>query len=338
MQRVTTSSLACFRSCPRKYLHEYLLGRRRVTEGAPLAIGRFAHTLLEAWWSGGREAVLATLTGAARDITPEDAAKVAAMLHGYNPKLPDGRVARDNFKVAALEQTFDGIKIVNPDTSQPMRTHCLAGKVDGLLLDAEGQKWVLEHKTTSDEIMGYGPFWQRLSIDHQISYYMLATGAVGVLYDVLRKPEFRICQIPELDATGARVVVDATGVRVLKKDGAPRQTADTAKGYTLKSRAETPDEYQTRVVAEIEATPERYYQFRSVVKTPADILEAQADLWAQAHMLADCERANRWPRNSGACRSFFGVCEYLGVCVGSEQIDDDTLFRTKAGQNEELAA
>ena len=296
MQSITASSLGCFRSCPRKYLYEYILCRRRVTEGAPLAIGRFAHTLLEEWWRGGAGAVLAALNSVARDIEPEDAAKVAAMLCKYNPKLPDGHCASERFKVLALEQKFDGTRIVNPDTGKPMASYCLAGKVDGLLEDTtDGSKWVLEHKTSSEEIMGYGPFWQRLSIDHQISYYMLATGAAGVLYDVLRKPGIRFC----------------------KKDSSM-------------------DAFQARCVADISGAPERYYQFRPITKTAADIAEAQADLWAQAHMLSDCARVNRWPRNSGACRSFFGLCEYLDVCTGCAQIDDDTLFRVKAGVNEEL--
>jgi len=303
VRQLTNSSLSVFRDCPRKYLYSYMMGRRRLAAAAPLEFGRAWHRLMEPWWMGTGD-VKAAMVEAAKTVAVDQAPKLAAMMACYRAVLPNGTQARDEFKVLAVEQTFENFRITNPDTGRPMADYALAGKVDGLLEDRDGGKWVLEHKTTSDDIVGFGPYWQRLSIDLQIAYYMLATGAKGVLYDVARKPAIKLCGKDEKEAA--------------------------------KMGISPADAYQQRCIEAIQADPDAYFQLRPVVKTADDLVEAQSDLWNHAHMLSECEKINRWPRNSNACRGFFGTCEFLDVCTGQARIDDDTLYRTKHDTHEEL--
>lgn len=298
MKDLTASSLGAFRDCARKYRFIYNDRRVKVSDAPALAFGHVTHGALEAWWLHGTEAMTGWLKDNAAEMHPQDAAKLTAMLRHY---VIRNASMREQYEVVGVEQQFT-VPIVNPETGRPMREYQLAGKVDGLLRrKKDGTLWVLEHKTTADEIIGFGTYWQRLAVDHQVSFYVLAHQAAGCLYDVIRKPQLRLSKADE-------------------------KAADPVAAY------------QQRVDAAISENVDEYFQQREVVKTDDDIAEAQADLWQQAHILAECEKQNRFPRNSGACRSFFGVCPYLGVCTGCASLDDPTLFRDKAARNEELAA
>lgn len=289
LAQITSSLLSVFRECPRKYFYSYQLGRVRTSESKAISVGKTVHGALEVFWkSGGSlESAVAWLQSNAAGLEEPDACRVIGMLTHYQPPV-------EEYDVISTEETFS-VPISNPQTGRHSRRYTLTGKTDGVLRrKSDGTIWVLEHKTTSEEIQGFGAYWQRLSIDHQIAYYMLATGASGVLYDVLRKPAIRPC------------------------------------------KNETLDVFSGRCISVIGSEREKYYQFREVRKTADDIREAAGDLWQQAQLLAHSERNQFFPRNSGACRGLWGTCQFLDVCVGAARIDDDSLFRTKTAQNEEL--
>lgn len=320
---LTNSALSVFRECPRKYQYMYEMGRVRQRTSAALSLGTTVHGALEAWWRGrgSLEAAAEWLQQNATTLEEADACRVTAMIHHYRPPVnlqpvtgphavadpldmdferfavaerSEAEQSWPEYELVAVEHPFH-VEIENPRTGRRSQRYTLRGKVDGLLRrKSDDTLWVLEHKTTSEEIRGFGPYWQRLSIDHQISYYILATGAQGVLYDVLRKPAIRIC------------------------------------------RGESVDEFQQRCTETIGADRERYYQFREIHKTSDDIREAAGDLWQQAQLLGLAQKQAFFPRNSGACRSIWGMCPFLDVCTGRARIDDDSLFRTKTAQNEEL--
>lgn len=302
MQRVSASSLACFRACPRKYQHQYINWRTPVRESSALSFGRAWHAVLERWWSQSPEAAITWLVTEAENISPEDGARLAAMLSFYRPP-------RHEYEVEAVETEFC-LPIPNPDTGRRMRGYELVGKLDVRARKrSDGSPRVIEHKTTSEEILGFGPYWQRMAIDHQVSIYTLATGAAAVLYDVARKLSIRLCGKDEFAATSRKI---------------------------------TPSEaFQQRCEAEIEAEPTKYYAFRELVKTGDDLAEASADLYQQVQMLHSCRRMGTWPRNSSACRGLFGTCPFLDVCTGRASLDDTSLFGDWAGeadQRDEVAA
>ncbi len=290
MERISASRLSTFRECPRRYQHTYIRGRVPVGEPAALTFGRAWHSALEQWWLHGPEAAIAWLIDKAGDISAEDGAKIAAMLAHYNPP-------RHEYEVLGAEREYE-VPIVNPDTGVRSRGYTFFLRLDVEVRKlATGDRWIVEHKTTSDEIMGFGPYWQRLQIDAQVAFYLIATGCRGVLYDVVRKPLLRISKADEQKAA-------ATGLEL--------------------SMA-----YQQRIDETIAAEPEKYYQFRSIEKTADDLAETRADLYEQVQMLHNCHRRGMFPRNSNSCRTLYGTCPYLGVCVGQELLDDDSRFRDR---------
>src|SRR5690606_36744924 len=128
---------------------------------------------------------------------------------------------------------------------------------------------IVETKTTADSIAPDSDYWLRLRFNGQLMQYVLAARTFGwdistVIYDVVRKPAIEPRQIPLLDAEGRKVVLDANGERVLKKDGSPRESGDKEKGYTLQTRIETPEEFSDRLYQDTLARPDFYFARREV--------------------------------------------------------------------------
>jgi hypothetical protein len=290
MLRLTHSAAQCYRTCPRRYRYEYVDRRVRIAEAAALTFGRAWHLAVAVYWldtSGDRRnaAVRAVID---QQLEPQTAAQLSAMLSSYAPPC-------DEYRVESIEQPFE-IAITNPETGRPMKDTLLCGRTDGVLVRVtDGARAVLEHKTTSEDVIGYGPYWQRLSIDHQITGYALASGAGAALYDVAKKPTLKFCA----------------------KDGGDYGA------------------YTSRCI-EQRADPASWHQYRVIVLDAEQQRECMTDLWQLAHQIRDCERMGTWPRNAGACRGLYGMCAFLGCCVGNERLDDDTIFRNKISANEEL--
>jgi hypothetical protein len=295
MKTVTSSSLSKFRECPRKYSYEYELMRVPVSEAGALAFGKAWHGALQGWWMHGMECAIEYLKRQADRISPQDAARLCALLTHYNPP-------REQFEVMGVELPFE-VKIENPDGGRSFYGYRLAGKID-VLVKRNGDLWVIDHKTTVAEIMGFGTYWQGLQIDGQMNNYCLAQGAAGFIYDVVRKPSIKLCGKDETEAK--------------KRDITPEQA------------------YQERCEAEIVSAPETVYQWREHHKGEGDLLEARLDLWQQVEMLRACENDNRYPRNCNSCVTKYGTCPYLDVCSGRADINDESRFRTKVAANEEL--
>lgn len=229
--------------------------------------------------------------------------------------------------VLEVESEFS-FPLLNPETEAPSRTFVEAGKIDGVLRDKRtGVLKVLEHKTTSDSIDADSNYWGRLGMDTQISKYLLSLRSRGidantVVYDVVRKPGYKLGNIPLLDADGVKIVLDAAGERVRTKDGKKwRQTPDTELGYVLQTRPETLEELSSRTLEEISAKPESYFAVKEVGRTDSDLLEYMNDAWALSQQILYFRNRNLWPRNPSACTAF-GTCEFFDLCSGRATVDN----------------
>jgi hypothetical protein len=144
-----------------------------------------------------------------------------------------------------------------------------------------------------------------------------------VIYDVVRKPGLQPKQITDRDAKGRKVVVDSAGKRVWKdkRKGIAQESASAAKGWTVQTHTETPDEFLDRLIADIESRPAFYFARREV-----PILEDDLNAFiAQRLVLARQIQFNRqlakvtpkpeqaWPRNitEDNCR----FCPYASFCL-----------------------
>lgn len=155
---------------------------------------------------------------------------------------------------------------------------------------------VMEHKSSSEDIGLGSQYWAKLTLDDQISGYMVGARALGfppdgVLYDVLRKPALRPYE------KNSKRVFD-----------------------------ETPEEYRDRCIDDIAKRPEYYYQRGVVVRLEDEERDAAYDTWVTADLIRLSRNASRWPRNVDACTQYNRMCDYWPVCSGQATIDDPTKY------------
>lgn len=179
--------------------------------------------------------------------------------------------------------------------------------------------YLLETKTSSENIELGSSFWKRTTLDVQLSLYLPALRVLGydprgAVYDVLRKPGREPYKATPIEA---RKYTKPT-----KKDPTPRLYANHHE------IDETPEAYRDRCLEEISENPAKYYQRGVVVRLEKDEREAAFDVWQTAGQMRDSKRLNIYPRNPGLeCHSFNRDCDYLNVCSGITTIDDPMFFR-----------
>ena len=325
--RLTTTRLASLRRCPRQHYYRYELGLSRTREKDALRLGSAFHVGMEAK-NGGLDAERAVAHATVGyDERPAwadpweweiERETVRHLLTGYF-----WRYGLDDLKVLAAEQTFE-MPLVHPVTGEVSADFVLAGKIDAIVQLPDGRLAVLEYKTAGEDISSDSDYWLRLRCDPQISQYVLAARALGfdvatVLYDVTRKPTIKPVQVPILDEAGEKIVLDAQGSRVLTAAGKLRKTGDSAKGFVLQSRPESPAEYGERLLADIGDRPDFYFQRREVPRLEDDLAEFRVELWQQAEQLADTRRHGRWFRNVGKMTCDY--CQFANLCLNSIRVE-----------------
>lgn len=155
---------------------------------------------------------------------------------------------------------------------------------------------ILEHKTSSEDIGPGSMYWRKLTLDAQISNYLVGARAMGfdphaVLYDVLRKPALR-----PLEANSRR------------------------------KEPESPESYRDRILADIADRPDYYYQRGVVVRLEDEERDAAFDTWQTAEQIRLSRNESRWPRNVDACTQYNRICDYWPICSGETSADDRMLY------------
>ena len=344
-QRLTASRLACMRRCPRQHSYQYEMRLSRVTIAPALRMGSAFHKGLELRNEGKSlgEAAAAVdeqyYSDAAQVAGREvEAATIAALLSGYY-----WRYENDDFAYEAGEMEWE-MPLRNPETGASSRTFVLAGKIDAMVLLADGRQAVMEYKTAGEDISTDSEYWQRLTIDPQIGLYVLAARHLRydvqvVEYDVTRKPGIAPKTVPVLDADKAKIVLGPDGERVFNKDGSPKQSADRKKEQVLQTRIETAEEFGERLLDDIGTRPDFYFQRRELPQLEDQLAELQFELWAQGQELMARQRLGRWTRNPGF--STCGRCEYREICWQSVQVDAErppSGFRVREEVHPELTS
>lgn len=286
---LTHSRLSTFRACPRRHWFRYEIGLRPEQQSRALRVGTAFHAAMEAQDLGHD---VAAAIDAIVDLDPYDKAMVAAMVvvHGE-------RWSHEVYEVVATEVEFD-LPLTNPDTGQPSRLWRLAGKIDRIYRLQSGALVLGDYKTTSEDISSDSDLWLRLSLDQQMSIYVIAARALGydvnaILYDVVVRPRHR----PNLATTPDKVR--------RKKDGTPYANVRTAD--------ETPEEFAARVADAMRAEPDRYFARHEIARLDQDLDETRAEVWQQQQTIREMQRSGLWYRNPGACVTPW-PCDYLSIC------------------------
>lgn len=314
---LTASRMESLLSCQRRHYWSYEVGLKAITDARALVFGKAWHAAMEARWQG--MAFEDALQAATKDIADLDEialATLSGMLAGYYRKYA----------------TCEIVKVLHPEIEfripiEGSRTFDSAGKIDGLAVLIDERQGLFEHKTTSDSLDADSDYWARLRFNMQIYQYVQAARSLGwnieiVIYDVARKPTIAPKQVPTLDEQGRKIVLDANGDRVLKANGEPRETGDSAKGYTLQSSIETPEQYADRLANDIAERPDFYFARREVPILDQDMREFEVQRYELGKLILSLRQAEKrcpdrperaWARNVNmmTCR----MCPYSGFCL-----------------------
>ena len=321
MELLTASRMNTLLSCPRRHYWRYEVGLEALDDAAALRFGTAWHNAMEAHAKGVtvENAFMAAL-GDGQQIDELQAATLYGLLSGYYGLHPFGDC---DFEELLPEVEFR-VQLGNS------RTFEAAGKIDGLGRLRDKRLAMMEHKTTSDSLDSGSDYWERLRWNMQILQYVDAARVSGwdveaVIYSVTRKPSIRPRDIPELDADGLKIVVDAAGQRVMLANGKLRQSAGD--GMTLKSRPETPEEFGDRLKADALERPDFYFARREVPILEDDLAEFRE----QRRMLgfsiiayrAAQKRMRRpeqaWPRNCS--QVVCAGCPFARFCLQNISVD-----------------
>jgi hypothetical protein len=315
---LTNSRAKAFRRCARFHLHAYQEGYRPLAKAAALGFGGLFHHMLEAWLLAESElrveAALAKLEEKSAGLNEFDRIRLQELMLGY-----DARWGTEPLTVERVEAQFE-CELRNPESGAASRTWKLGGKVDAIVT-RDGRPWLMEHKTTGDDISPGSTYWRKLRIDSQVSTYFLGAASLGYdvegcIYDVIRKPKLQ-----RLEATPQES-------RKYKKDGtlyASQRDVD-----------ESPEGFRERFRAYVGEHLLDLFQRGDVTRVEEDLADAGFDLWQTARLIREAELAGRHPRNPDACFQWSRECEYFGVCTGAATLDDTTRFRKVESANEEL--
>jgi hypothetical protein len=306
--KISHSSIRSFQTCPRKYTYLYHDKRVPTAFSPALQVGTFVHEALDRWWEHGPDACVEWMVENSEELSAVEACRVAALLGEYNPP-------REDFEWVSNEEPFE-VSVPKPGGGV-LRGIRVIGFADGILIrKKDGVKVVRECKTTAQQILGFGPFWEKLAIDSQIGMYANAFNVGDIYYDVLRKSQLKVSAA---DRKAAAVKLKAKGI--------DERTATSD---------EIHDAFQARVTAVIQAEPELFFQWRHITVTPEERELAAFNLYQSARALLAAEKNDCWPMHTGSC-SMYGNCQYLGVCTGRDDLMDPVRFRDKLTR-EQVAA
>lgn len=316
---LTNSRAKAYRTCARYHHYTYNLQYRPATQSEVFRFGTLVHAGLEAWFIAAMEGQdrLPRALAAIAASTESDAfekAKAEAIMCGYH-----FRWVNEDMKVLAVEREFTA-PLINPETGSSSKTFMVAGKIDAIV-EIDGRAYVVEHKTSSEDISAGTQYWKRLRMDSQVSTYLAGAKAIGFdvsgcIYDVLGKPAVRPYKATSQDA------------RKYTKDG--RLYANQ------RAEDETVEEYKVRVAETVTAEPEKYFVRAEVVRLDDDALDAEFDNWQIAKSIRDAQVNNRHPRNPEACLRYGRECEFFGVCTRESSLEDPLRFKRNETAHPEL--
>lgn len=247
-------------------------------------------------------------------------AKIAGLMVGY-----DARWGQQEYRCVEKEQEFL-LPIINPETGCASRTYTYGGKLDGII-DLHGQRFVLEHKSCSEDLSDpNSPYFRRLTIDSQVSLYSLSQlqhgfDVAGTVYDVVRKPTIR-----QKNLTKAQV-------KILDSEG--RYLGFPVPDYAGEER-ETPYLYFIRLAQDTLENPLKYYARRTVYRLDDEIVEYAGELWNISDEMRRSRNGGKSAayRNSGACMEYNTPCDFLGICSGHDHESSDKWKQKERVHNE----
>lgn len=304
--------------CLRAHFFQYEIGLRRTEVPIALRIGSAWASAMEARWNGlSYEQALTKALPEGIDLDAVTVSTISALLFSY-------------YKIYGNAEKEGHLHPEVQFKSDLDFGFTAEGKMDGLGSLHDGRSAIIEGKTTADSLAPDSDYWLRLAFNLQIYQYVVAAREANwpievVFYDVCRKPSIRPKNISDVDTNGLKIVLDAAGNRVLKKNGEPKQTA--GEGETLQQHVETPEEFAERLIADINERPEFYFARKEVPILDDQIEAFKLQRMAISKMILSLREnenglnnpADAWPRHVD--KQICGCCQFKSFCLNNINID-----------------
>jgi|KBSSwiStaDraftv2_1062776.scaffolds.fasta_scaffold00132_49 hypothetical protein len=365
-QLYTSSRLRVMRSCLRLHFYRYVLGIMTPPNDT-MRFGTVGHSALEAyfkaWIAYNTEAALwararteQTDGGRPPDprlpaalsvvdqsgLSPWDRIKLSMLVRAY-----DARWGGEDWEVIAVEQEFRYF----------LGEVEIGGKIDVIIRDRKDDRvYVVEHKTTGVDASLGGAYWEKLTIDTQVSIYidgagMLGYDVAGCIYDVLVRPKHEPKLATPLDkreytkgkgckgcggSGGGKAgivqgrgyyIVNFTSVEQIPCTGCDgtgwlKDAAGVPQAPRLHANQrdsdETSEAFEERLVEAIADAPDAFLLRGVVVRLEHELPGMRQDLLDQIAV----EQTGLTPRNPDSCSRYGVLCPMFDVCAGRASIDD----------------
>jgi hypothetical protein len=238
-------------------------------------------------------------------------------------------------RAIAVEEEFR-VKIYNFQSKRTStsRTFDMAGKVD-VLCERHGQTFVMDHKTTSDDIADPdSTYWRQLAIEGQANLYLLAQHLQGIrvdgaIWDAIKKPGIRPKKLAKKDQAAALAFHKYCGFDI----------SAVTENHIITHGDENGELYEHRVARLTLDEPEKYFQRRPLIRLQEELIDYANELWALSQEVITTRRLSRFDsippvRNCGACMQYGRACEYLGICSGHDSPDSPKWQRRESVHSE----
>jgi PD-(D/E)XK nuclease superfamily len=301
---VSHTELACFRRCPMEWRYRYVLRREpKGPKSQALTKGSAVHKVIGAYHRGENPDL--------SELSPD----LRALVKGYRAYWgsPDIQFA--------CERTDVPFQIMIDPTIM------IVGEFDGTGIRRDTNKRAIQEiKTSSEDISLGSSYWNKVAlVDSQVTSYLLASrtmgwGHVEVLYDVLLKPDIKRQYATPADK---RKYTKAT------KTEPSRLYADQ------REKDEDEEDFEIRVLEDIEKRPEHYYQRGVVVRLEHEHEAHVRDVKGTVHLLQIVRNMGEdTPRNTDSCFKYGRPCDFFQVCGGGIDVMDDNFYQPKTSSRQ----
>lgn len=311
MRIESNSSIGTFLMCPKLYQFKYDERLESLGYSSALAFGTFVHAFIEQYHNGDCHA-------AEREHARESA-KIGLLSNPEQREQAGEQFAHDYLlaeQITALWhkhwQTFG--EYLGDRALQFQQTEkewklgvsgerTLVGKRDGIAYSEKFNKnFLYEIKTSGDA--DRNTYRHKLQLDRQISVNIKALHAEGVkcdgvIYDILWKPKL---------------------IRKVDRKTMPDETLE---------------EFRKRIIEDVTARPEHYFERVLVYRSEKDLSEAMVDLGQQFTMMEASETIGK-PRNQGNCEKFGKLCQFFSLCLDGQK-ESLSNFRVRDRKMPELS-
>jgi hypothetical protein len=349
----TTSRIRAWRSCVRFHLYRYILAIRTPSTHA-MQFGTHMHAALEAWylaWKAGGDRLDAALRAIDElDATPTDRARLNVLVAAY-----DARWGGEDWDVLEVEVQFRYF----------LGNYELGGKIDALIRDrATGRVLVVEHKTSSADTSPGAPYWERLSIDTQVSIYIDGAAAgldyevAGCIYDVIKRPKHELyLATPEAErkftigkgcakcggSAKPGAVEKGRGYYIVAMVDEQRIECDgcAGTGWKLNKEGEpdaprlhanqrdtdeTIEEYQQRLATDVADRIDDFLARSEIHRLEHELPLRRQELIDTIESMIALDEKQLAPPNHDACVRGRETCAFFAACSGRADINDESVF------------